>query len=342
MSKEIKCVIWDLDETIWSGILLESDQVMLRPGIENVIKTLDERGILQSISSKNDHQSAMEKLSEFDILQYFLYPKINWNAKSSSIKQIQEELNIGMDTILFIDDQIFEIEEVKSVYPEVEFMQHWNAEEILSDPKLNPRFITVDSIRRRQIYLEDIQRKKDEESYQGPKESFLSGLDMRFTISQASEGDLARAAELTVRTNQLNATGVTYEYDELNAFRTSPSHKLYICELSDKYGSYGKIGLALVECSEKAIHLKLLLMSCRVISRGVGTVLLSYIMKNAKLEGKLLFADFKKTDRNKLMYITYKLANFKELSSNEAGKLTMRNDLSVIQQYPEYIQVIER
>ena len=137
----------------------------------------------------------------------------------------------------------------------------------------------------------------------------------------------------------MNATGVTYDYDELDAFRTSDKHKLLVCELVDRYGSYGKIGLALVEKNEDHWHLKLLLMSCRVMSRGVGTILISHIMQECKKAGKTLMADFKKTDRNKMMYVSYRFANFKEVSADDDGHVVFMNDLSMIQQFPPYIDI---
>ena len=339
--KEIKCVVWDLDETIWNGILLEKDNVQLKTDIIKTLQTLDSRGILNSIASRNDYGTAMAKLDEFDIRKFFLYPQIGWDAKSVSIGRIQKNLNFGIDTFLFIDDQQFERDEVQSVYPDVLCLNASEYDHMLAADYLNPRFITQDSARRRMMYQADIKRNQIEEKFEGPNEVFLSSLEMKFTISLALEEDLKRAEELTVRTNQLNATAITYDYDELNKFRTSKNHKLLICELKDKYGTYGKIGLALIEMHAEYWHLKLLLMSCRVMARGVGTVLLSYIMNEAKREGKQLRADFRKTDRNRMMYISYKMANFKEIECNEDnGYILFENDLSMIQNFPDYIQLV--
>ena len=338
-TKEVKCVVWDLDNTIWDGTLLESDNVYLKEDIVEIIKELDTRGILHSIASKNNFDDAIAKLEEFGIKEYFLYPEIHWDAKSKSIDNIQKNLNIGMDTIMFIDDQPFERDEVNSQFAEVETFDAVNYKQIIQLERLNPKFITRDSQRRRKMYLEDIERKREEENYNGPEESFLKSLNMRFVISEAKEEDLKRAEELTVRTNQLNATGKTYSYDELNTFRESEMHKLYVCELNDKYGSYGKIGLALIEKNENYWYLKLLLMSCRVMSRGVGSVLMTHIMQETSREGKYLRADFKQTDRNRMMYVTYRFANFKELSNDGNGNIIFENDLTQIQKFPPYISV---
>ncbi|MNJ37935.1 HAD-IIIC family phosphatase [Paenibacillus bouchesdurhonensis] len=337
--KEIKCIVWDLDHTMWNGILLESNEVELRPNMRDILATLDSRGILHSIASRNDRDHAMNKLRELGIEEFFLYPEINWNAKSSSIESIYSNLNIGKDTLLFIDDQPFELDEVRSVHPEVECIHADDYLTLIDHPRLNPRFITEDSKRRRVMYLEDIQRKQEEAEFRGPQEEFLRSLEMRFMISEAMEEDLKRAEELTLRTNQLNTTGYTFSYEELDRIRQSPDFLLLVCELTDKYGSYGKIGLALIELKEDHWHLKLLLMSCRVMSRGVGTVMLTYIMQQAKNEGKVLRADFKQTDRNRMMYITYRFADFAEIANDGQGNIVFENNLRQIQPFPPYIEV---
>ncbi len=339
-TKEIKCVVWDLDNTVWDGVLVEHDDVHLKPGIKEILETLDARGILHSIASKNNYDDAMAKLKEFGLDTFFIYPEIHWNAKSGSIGNIQKNINIGMDTLLFVDDQPFEREEVKSVHPEVTCIDAVEYKNLPELGRLNPRFITKDSARRRKMYQDDIKRKQEEEEFSGPSEAFLASLNMKFKIHPAHEEDLKRAEELTVRTNQLNATGKTYDYDELKAFSKSDDHMLLVCELTDKYGSYGKIGLSLIEKKEEHWHLKLLLMSCRVMARGVGTVVMSYIMQECKKAGKKLRADFRKTGRNRMMYVSYKFANFKEVvPEDEEGHIVFENDLSMIQPFPPYIEV---
>jgi FkbH-like protein len=338
--KEIKCVVWDLDNTVWDGVLLESDNITLKTGIKNILESLDSRGILNSIASKNNHDDAYKKLKEFKIDHYFLYPQINWNAKSVSISKIQESLNIGIDSFAFIDDQIYEREEVSAEYPDVYCIDAIEYDEILNFDRFNPRFITEDSKRRRLMYIEEIDRKREEESFQGPQEQFLASLNMKFRMSEAKEEDLKRAEELTIRTNQLNATGKTYDYDELYNFMISDKYKLLVCELTDKYGSYGKIGLALIQINEENWHIKLLLMSCRVISRGVGTVLLTHILQEAKKNTKKVIADFRQTDRNKMMFVSYKFANFKNTYTEEGNDSLLENNLEFIQKMPPYIELI--
>jgi FkbH-like protein len=337
--KEFKCVVWDLDDTLWSGTLLEHDRLVLRPEIDRVLRELDGRGILHSIASKNDRAAAMAKLTELGIDHYFLYPQISWNAKSVGLAEIRNRLNIAMDTILFVDDQAFERDEARSVHPELTTLDGADPASLLTLPRLMLRFITEDSARRRQMYLDDARRQIDEDDYQGPKSEFLAGLGLRFTIAPASQSDLRRAEELTIRTNQLNSTGITYDYEQLDELRRSPDHDLLVCELDDRYGSYGKIGLALVHKGPEVWTLKLLLMSCRVMSRGVGNVLLTRVMQGARAAGKRLHAEFRDTGKNKLMFVTYKFANFKKLATRDDGVVILDNDVSQIQPYPDYLAV---
>lgn len=339
--KEIKCIVWDLDNTIWEGTLLEDKTVTLKEGIPNIIKTLDSRGILHSISSKNDFRMATDKLRDFGLLEYFLYPEINWNTKSVSVKNISENLNIGPDTIMFIDDQPYERDEVKYSQPDVVCIDAADYKLLLDYPALNPRFITEDSTRRRKLYLEDLKRKKDEENFSGPKEEFLKSLNMELKIKYAEENDLRRLEELTLRTNQLNTTGLTYDYNDLKKLLLSDDHILLSAELKDVYGTYGKIGLFLIEKLNDEWRIKLFILSCRVMNRGIGTILLNEIMKVALASSKKLTAEFLHTEKNRLMYITLKFANFIESENhNENGLVLLKNDLSTINPNPQFLNLI--
>jgi FkbH-like protein len=338
-NRSIKLVIWDLDNTIWSGVLLEERNVRLFPEIIKIIKELDVRGILQSITSRNEYHTAMSKLEEFDINDFFLYPQINWNMKSTSIKKIAELINISLDSVAFIDDDPFEREEVSFSLPEIVCFDTKDLDEILDMPMMNPRFITEDSKKRRSMYQMDMARNKAEKEFSGPKEEFLATINMTFTIATAKEEDLKRAEELTMRTHQLNTTGYTYSFDELNKLLASKNHKLFIASLNDKYGTFGKIGLVLIECKKTIWTIKLFLMSCRVLSRGVGTVLINYIMNMAKKNNVELYAEFIETDKNRMMYITYKFAGFREIEKRDRCIL-FKNELNHIQSFPDYLNVV--
>lgn len=336
---KIKCVVWDLDHTLWEGVLTEDSSVRLRPEAVEVIKTLDERGILQSIASKNNEDQAMEKLTEFGLADYFLYPQIHWNPKSHSIAQIAKDINIGLDTIAFLDDQPFEREEVTFAHPDVLTLDVADLPAILNLDVMIPRFITDDSAKRREMYQSDITRKTLEDTFEGSQDQFLSTLGLKLDIKKARLEDLKRAEELTQRTNQLNTTGYTYDYDELAHFSTSEDHLLLVAGLEDKYGTYGKIGLVLVDKFPGVWRIRLLLMSCRVMSRGVGGVLITFIRNLAKEAGVRLEAEFVHNDRNRMMYMTYKFNHFSEKEQKDQWVL-FDNDLTKIPPYPDFMQLL--
>src|SRR6185503_19700268 len=168
----IKCVIWDLDNTLWDGVLLQDESVSLRQGVAEIIKALDNRGILQSIASKNDPQKALEKLEQFGLREYFLFPQISWNSKVFSIESIARLINIGIDSLAFIDDQPFERAEVEFSLPQVMRIDAAELSQLLDLPEMNPPTITEDSRMRRLMYQADIRYKQAEEDFSGPKEEF--------------------------------------------------------------------------------------------------------------------------------------------------------------------------
>lgn len=334
----VKCVVWDLDNTVWDGVLLEGDTLQLRHKAVEIIKTLDERGVLNAIASRNEYEPAMTQLQAFGLDHYFIYPQINWNPKSQSIAQIAADINIDLDTLAFVDDQPFEREEVQFMHPELLCFDAADLSGLLNHPRLMPRFITAESKLRREMYQSDIQRKTAESGFTGNNEAFLADLNMVFTIKPAQEDDLQRAEELTMRTNQLNTTGYTYSHEELDQLRQSDDHLLLVSTLDDCYGTYGTIGLALVEKEATFWTVKLLLMSCRVMSRGVGTIMMTQIMNLAKAANVSLRAHFVPNGRNRLMYITYKFSGFSEIKTVN-DLVILENKLQEIQPFPDYVDI---
>ncbi|WP_433364811.1 HAD-IIIC family phosphatase [Streptosporangium sp. CA-115845] len=334
----IKCVVWDLDDTLWQGTLLEGDDLVLVPGVRYVVEELDNRGILQSVASKNDYDLAWTRLTEFGLAEFFLCPQIGWADKSASIRIIAGELGIGLDTFAFVDDQAFERDEVRHALPQVSAIDAVDVDKVLDMPRMRPRFVTDESRKRRQMCQADIQRKRSEDESPGSREKFFETLDMCMTIRPAGELDLRRAEELTIRTSQLNTTGRFYSYEELNDLRDSPDHLLLVAELEDRYGTSGTIGLALIERGSDTWLVKLLVMSCRVITRGVGGIMVSHIMQSAKRNGVRLRADFVANERNRMMYLTYKFHGFREAAA-WGGVVLLEHDLGTIRPFPHYVTV---
>lgn len=337
--KPIKLVVWDLDNTLWNGVLLEDASVELRAQAVDIIKELDQRGVLHSIASRNDKNLAMQKLQSFEIKDYFLHPEIRWGAKVDSIQEIAKKINISLDAVAFIDDDLFERENIGAVIPSVLCFDSRNLDLILKHPRFEVGFITEDAKNRRKMYLDEQRRQADEQKLGSSKEAFLASLNMELILSFATENDLKRAGELTQRTNQLNTTGYIYSYEELDFFRLSKKHKLIVAELKDKYGNYGKIGLALIECKSKVWVIKLLLISCRVMNRGVGSALIIKIIEASKNAGVTLQAEFVANDVNRMMYMTYKFLGFKERQKT-GSFILLEHASGEVPSLPSYFTII--
>lgn len=337
-----KCVVWDLDNTLWNGVLLEGDRVTVRPGVRDALHTLDERGLLHSIASRNDPEAAAAKLERLGLAEYFLAPRIGWGTKSQSLREIAAELGISVGALVFVDDDAYERAEVGHALPEVLCLDAADVPRLADRAELTPAFVTAEARDRRRMYRAAARRKEAEDHHEGPQESFLASLEMCLHIRPAREDDLRRAEELTVRTHQLNATGRTYSYAELDALRTSATHQLLVAELTDRFGPYGVIGLALVETGGTAWTVRLLLMSCRVLSRGIGAIVVNHLRRRSRAAGCELYADFVRTDRNRMMYIAYRLGGFTEVDGEgaEGGVTRLRAADDTIPPLPDYLRLV--
>ncbi|MFF7342149.1 HAD-IIIC family phosphatase [Streptomyces sp. NPDC008163] len=307
----VKCLVWDLDNTLWSGTLLEDGDVKMTEAVRDVIVELDSRGILQSVSSKNDHDQAWARLEELGVAEYFVLPHIGWGRKSDAVLGIAEQLKFAQNTIAFVDDQPAERAEVSFHAPEV---RCYDAVDVLSlpdRPEFSPQTVTVDSRRRREMYQAGFRRSAEQESFNGPDEDFLRSLELELRIGRAGEEELSRVEELTLRTSQMNATGVHYSDATLRGFLADPDHEVLVATLTDRFGTHGAIGVMLLETGNGSVwNLKLLATSCRVVSFGVGTAILNWLTDQSARAGVHLVADFRRTDRNRMMEVAYRFAGF--------------------------------
>jgi methoxymalonate biosynthesis protein len=308
----VKCLVWDLDNTLWQGTLLEDDRVDLFEGIRETVIELDSRGILQSVSSKNDDDLAMAKLREFGLDEYFVLPRIGWGPKSDSIRAIAGELNFSERTIAFIDDQPAERAEVAFSLPEVRCYSAEDAASLLTRPEFTPEVVTADAGGRRAMYQAGFRRQAERQEFTGPDEDFLRSLELVMTIGRATPVDLSRVEELTLRTSQMNATGVHYSDAALRELIEDQTHEVLVVSMTDRFGPHGAVGVMLIERLATVWHLKLLATSCRVVSFGAGATILRWLTDQAARAGVRLVADFRATDRNRMMEIAYRFAGFED------------------------------
>lgn len=306
----VKCLVWDLDDTLWRGILVEDPEIVLPDEIRRTIAALDARGILQSVASKNDHDHAWDRLEALGIAEYFVLPQIGWHAKSRSIREIADRLNFAMTTIAFIDDQPAERAEVAHHHPDVRCYDAERAAVLTDLPEFSPSVVTADAAQRRIMYQAGFRRTAARKGFVGPDEEFLRSLELVMEIQRADDVDLSRVEELTLRTSQMNATGVHYSAADLRALIGAPEHEVLTVTLTDRFGPQGAVGVLLLGSHERVWHLKLLATSCRVVSFGAGAVLLNWLIDEAAAVGVHVAADFRRTDRNRMMEIAYRFAGF--------------------------------
>jgi FkbH-like protein len=295
---KVKCVVWDLDNTLWDGVLVEDGphKVALKAGVIDIIKMLDQRGILHSIASKNNFGEATEVLKEFGIDEYFLSPQISWRPKSESIAAIAQELNIGVDSLLFVDDSQFELEQVKAVHPEVRVLNSLQYR-TLCDMKECQVPVTEESRERRKLYRVEAMRREVAHSFSDDYMAFLRHCEISLSIGPMTSENLARVHELTQRTNQMNFSGNRYERHVLEEVLRTPYFDTYVLSCEDRFGSYGIVGFSIVDIREP--RMTDMMFSCRIQSKRVEHAFLSFIIKKTIAEtNRDFFANYRKTPRN--------------------------------------------
>ena len=298
VSKKIKCVVWDLDNTLWDGILVEDGpaKLKLKPRIAQTLKELDERGILHSIASKNNRDQAMSALKTFGIQEYFLCPQISWEPKSRGIEAIARQLNIGVDTLLFVDDSEFELQQVRAVQPEVRVL---NAERYLGivEMEICQVPVTSESRQRRKMYQVESERQSIAGSFGDDYMNFLRYCNIRLNIQPMTEANLSRVHELTQRTNQMNFSGNRYEKNVLEHILSTPHLDTYVLDVEDRFGSYGVVGFSIVD--SRVPLMTDLMFSCRVQSKRVEHAFLACIIrKYIAVTGRDFVANYRKTPGN--------------------------------------------
>jgi FkbH-like protein len=238
----------------------------------------------------------LQVLKEFKVDQYFLCPQISWQPKSEGIKAIAEQLNIGRDTLLFIDDSEFELQQVKSVCPDVQVV---NAREYRTLPEMKEFQVpmTEESKNRRQMYQLETKRQNIAASFGDDYIAFLKDCNIQLNIGPMTEENLQRVHELTQRTNQMNFSGNRYERDTLRTIIGTPFLDTYVLDCEDRFGSYGVVGFAIVDSRER--RMTDLMFSCRIQSKRVEHAFLGFLIRRYIAgSGRDFCANYRKTPRN--------------------------------------------
>jgi FkbH-like protein len=338
MTGPLKCVIWDLDNTLWEGTLPDGDLVRPGPTALDLVDQLERAGVVQSVASRNDPSDATAVLRAHGLADFFVYPQICWTAKSASVRRILDLLGIAADTVVFLDDSPFERAEVAAGVPGVrchslpEFLAMGMSHGLTRDK------LTHEAVGRPAAYREERRRREAETTFDGTPTEFLASLRMMLTIRPAGPDDLNRAEELTCRTNQLNTTGRTFTAAELAQYTESGTRDVLIADLTDRFGDYGRIGLCLLHRTVDEWTVELLLISCRVMGRNIGTAFLGTIARAAAADGVPLRAWFRPTPQNRQMRVTYGLLGFQP-EDRDGDTVVLAHPRPEDMRIPDYVTV---
>jgi len=319
MGRATKCIVLDLDNTLWGGVLGEDGPAGIAlgpqwPGSEFVdfqreLLDLQGQGILLALCSKNNEHEALAVLREHSSMlireAHLAAYRINWDDKATNIRDIARELNIGLDHMLLIDDSPHERAWVRQEIPELRIP------ELPSDPTMYASWVgSLPSLIVLQQTAEDTQRTRQyqeshsREAYRGSVDSveaFLRGLELRVDITQVDDDSMARVVQLLGKTNQFNLTTRRHDEPTIRRRTAAGEWRVYTMRVTDRFGDFGLTGVAIVAPDKETWQLESFLMSCRVIGKSVETALLSRIAEDARAAGATaLSAEFIDSGRNQV------------------------------------------
>ena len=296
-----KCIVLDLDNTLWGGIVGEDgfDGIQIGPQppgnafveFQKHLKSLSQRGIILAINSKNNFDEAINVIENHPHMVLrkddFSSIIINWEDKVQNMREISSQLNIGLDSFVFFDDDPVNREFVRNELPQVK------VPEISLDPsEYSKTLLSLNDFSNLQITEEDISRKK---MYQEQKQrvnlqnsssnlsDFLKTLDLHVKIKKADNFTIPRISQLTLKTNQFNLTTKRYQKEEIEKFSTNKNMLVGSAQVTDKFGDNGITGVFIVkEEKPKEWTLDSFLLSCRVMGRQIENAIINYIIEEAK------------------------------------------------------------
>jgi methoxymalonate biosynthesis protein len=282
----IKCVVWDIDNTLLDGVFLESPDQPPSPdaGLLAAARELSDRGILHALASRNPPEAA-GYVRQATGLQ-FAATELGWDSKADAVGRIAASLDIPADAIAFVDDDMLERAEVAAALPEVLVLTPEDAVQAPDWPDFSPPVLTQEGRRRGEMYQARLRRQAEAASFGGSREEFLRHAGTRISIAPARPEDVPRLRELSVRTHQLNSGGAAISEDDLQALLGSGAHEVVTAALADNFGDDGLVGGAIIERNGPGPWLApAVMVSCRALGRGVLDALLAWMCRAAAAGG---------------------------------------------------------
>jgi FkbH-like protein len=335
-----KVLAVDLDNTLWGGIVGEDGPTGIKIGpeypgatylaLQRTILQIADRGVLLAVCSKNNPADALEVLENHPEMllrpRHFAALRINWTDKAQNLRDIAAELNVGIDSITFLDDNPVERQRIRLELPEVTVIDlpldpAGYAPTLLSSPVFERLSITAEDRARTGYYSAQRERKTSETSA-GSLEDFYRSLEMKSEIVDVTSVTLARIAQLTQKTNQLNMTTRRYTESEVQTLAGDPGWKLFGVRIVDKFGDNGLVGVVFLRIAGDTLEIDTFLLSCRVIGRTVETMMLSRVCEIGVAAGcSRINAWFLPTRKNEPAAKIYADNGFTKIEENADGSL---------------------
>jgi FkbH-like protein len=355
--KVSKVLAVDLDNTLWGGVIGEDGMEGIQIGpehpgsaylnLQRAILDLYNRGVILAICSKNNPDDALEALTRHRGMllrpHHFAALRINWEDKARNLREIAAELNLGLDSLAFLDDNPAERARIAQEIPEIQVI------DLPEDPK---RFadtlrdcayferlsLSSEDRERGRYYAGERQRREVQQST-GSIEDFYRSLEMEAEIAEAGPESIKRVAQLTQKTNQFNMTTRRYSEPEITAMAADPCCGVYTLRSRDRFGDNGLVGVIIARFNRAAGEIDTFLMSCRVIGRTLETAMLSHVAIEAKQRGlRYLEGWFLPTAKNAPARDFYRSQGFQPVEESTDGKILWRLDLAETNlDWPEWI-----
>jgi FkbH-like protein len=335
-----KALVVDLDNTLWGGVVGEAgvQGIVSSPeypgaayqAVQRVLVDLHRRGILLAICSKNNAADAMEALQTHPGLlvrpEHFAALRINWNEKSRNLREIAQELNIGIDAIAFLDDNPVERQQVRLELPEVFVIEPPGdpmdyARALREAPVFERLTLSEEDRDRGQLYVAQRQRSELQQSRRSLEE-FYRSLEQEVELAPAGPDAIPRVSQLTQKTNQFNVTTRRYSEQQIAEMIRQPGVQIFTARVRDRFGDNGLVGLAIIRTLDNVCEIDTFLLSCRVIGRAVETVMLSHLVDQAKSRGlKRVQGWFVPTQKNAPAKDFYAAHGFSEQEHDGSGSI---------------------
>jgi FkbH-like protein len=311
-----KCIVLDLDNTLWGGIVGEDGFEGIKLGhdpvgkafseFQSTLLALHQRGIILAVNSKNNPEDALRVIKDHPNMvlkeNHFACMKINWDDKVQNMREIANELNIGLDSMVFFDDDPANREYLRTNLPEVMTVEMPKdpaqyVQVLMSMNDFNVLKITEEDLNRGSMYLQEKQRKNLEKKATNI-EDFLQQLDIKLKIKKADNFTIPRISQLTLKTNQFNLTTRRYQEEDINKLIQAGCW-VGCAQVEDKFGDNGITGVFIVKKNPSEWLIDTFLLSCRIMGRGIEDGMLSEILREAKQKGvKTVKGEFIPTSKN--------------------------------------------